>query len=170
MQVPVMSGVIVRRLLVNYRVAADVIAQHLPAPFRPQLVDGSAVAGICLIGLRDVRPRGFPAGFGLASENAAHRVAVEWDEAGITRQGVYIPRRDTNSRLNVAVGGRLFPGVHHRAAFSVHEHGERVAVALESADGKTRVSVEGEVTTSLPASSVFRSLEDASAFFQQPAQ
>src|SRR5215217_4728686 len=110
-----MEGVIARRLLVNYRVAPEVLARLLPAPFRPQVVGGWGVAGICLIGLRAVRPRGLPAALGLASENAAHRIAVEWDEGGAVRHGVYIPRRDTSSRLTTALGGRLFPGVHHRA-------------------------------------------------------
>lgn len=49
------------------------------------------------------------------SENAAHRIAVEWDFEGKTFEDVYIPRRDTNSFFNTLVGGRLFPGIHHRA-------------------------------------------------------
>lgn len=49
MQLPIIQGVIARRLLINYRVAPEVIARLLPAPFRPKLVDGMAIAGICLI-------------------------------------------------------------------------------------------------------------------------
>ena len=48
MRVPVLHGVIERRLLVNYRVAPDALADILPPPFRPKLVDGYAIAGICL--------------------------------------------------------------------------------------------------------------------------
>jgi hypothetical protein len=169
MQVPVMAGVIARRLLVNYRVAPAVLARLLPAPFRPQLVGEWGVAGICLIGLRAVRPRGIPAALGLASENAAHRVAVEWDEGGATRRGVYIPRRDTSSRMNAAVGGRLFPGVHHRARFTVRESADHIAVSLVSHDGRTHVGVEARVSDALPAASVFGSLAAASAFFERGA-
>jgi len=43
-----MSSVNERRLLVNYRVDPDVAATLLPAPLRPKLVNGWAVAGICL--------------------------------------------------------------------------------------------------------------------------
>ena len=46
-QIPVIQGVIERRILVNYRVDPAVLAAQLPAPFRPQLVDGWAMAGIC---------------------------------------------------------------------------------------------------------------------------
>src|SRR5690242_5724317 len=106
MKVPGLSGEIERRLLVNYRVDPDAIAAVLPPPFRPQLVNGYAVAGICLIRLGSMRPRPLPAWVGVRSENAAHRVAVEWDSPAGVRHGVYIPRRDSNSWLNVVVGGR----------------------------------------------------------------
>lgn len=164
-----MAGVIARRLLVNYRVAPDVLARLLPAPFRPQRVGEWGVAGICLIGLRAVRPRGVPGALGLASENAAHRIAVEWEEGGAVRRGVYVPRRDTSSWVNVAVGGRLFPGVHQRARFAVRESAAEVAVSLVSDDGATRVEVAGRESGALPADSVFDSLAAASAFFEHGA-
>ena len=163
-----MAGVIARRLLVNYRVSPDALARILPAPFRPQVVDGWGIAGICLIGLRDVRPRGLPGALGLASENAAHRIAVEWDdERGTTQRGVYIPRRDTSSRVNALLGGRLFPGSHHRARFTVDDAADRVSVSLVSDDGRTRVRVDGRIAEGWPADSVFGSLADASAFFER---
>ncbi|MGW6196941.1 hypothetical protein ACWF0M_12410 [Kribbella sp. NPDC055110] len=92
-----------RRLLVNYRVDSDALARMLPAPFRAQLVEGSPVAGICLIRLGAMRPAGVPRWAGLRSENAAHRMAVEWDDTdGAPRTGGYIPRRDSDSWTNVA--------------------------------------------------------------------
>lgn len=166
MGVPVMSGLIDRRILVNYHVDPDVLAAVLPAPFRPKLVAGTGMAGICLIRLKQIRPSFVPAPFGVSSENAAHRVAVEWDEAGEVRQGVYIPRRDTSSRLNTLVGGRLFPGVHHHARFRVEEDLDRLSVALDSDDGRTHVAVEGRVSADWPGTSVFRSAAEASAFFE----
>src|SRR6185437_15131365 len=93
MRLPVISGIIDRRILVNYRVDPLVLAKILPPPFRPQLVHGLGLAGICLIRLRDVRPRGLPAWLGVASENAAHRVAVEWNDGDQLRTGVYVLRR-----------------------------------------------------------------------------
>src|SRR4051812_30514761 len=103
---PVMQGIVQRRILVNFRVDPEVIQRQIPPPFRPQLVNGWAIAGICLIRLVQLRPRGIPAALGQASENAAHRVAVNWTESsGERREGVYIPRRDTGSPLNAIVGG-----------------------------------------------------------------
>ena len=169
MRVPVLQGVIQRRLLVNYRVAPDALDGILPAPFRPKLVDGYAIAGICLIRLANIRPRDLPAGLGLRSENAAHRIAVEWDADGHTHEGVYIPRRDSDSRVNVFVGGRVFPGVHRRAVFTVSESGDRLAVALRSGDDGMQVSIAGRIAQTLPSGSVFANLEEASAFFQKGA-
>jgi uncharacterized protein YqjF (DUF2071 family) len=165
MQLPVIEGTIARRLLVNYRADPATVAALLPAPFRPKLAHGLAVVGICLIRLEAVRPRGLPGPLGLASENAAHRIAVEWEERGETREGVYIQRRDTNSRLNTAVGGSLFPGVHHHARFTATETGERLALDIASDDGAVRVRVAGRTAEALPADSVFASLDEASAFF-----
>ena len=166
MRIPVVRGVIDRRILVNYAVDPEVLARTLPAPFRPKLHRGLGLAGICLIRLRDVRPRWLPSWLGIASENAAHRTAVEWDEGGSVREGVYIRRRDSSSRLNALVGGRLFPGVHHHARFTVKETATHFEVALHSDDGEVSVSVVGDVAAGLPAGSVFGSIDEVSAFFR----
>src|SRR5688572_23448880 len=94
MRLPRIRGVIDRRMLVNIRVDPEVAAKVIPAPFRPKLAGGYAVGGVCLIRLKQFRPTFLPAAIGIGSENAAHRFAVEWDHAGRTREGVYIPRRD----------------------------------------------------------------------------
>ncbi|MEM7308941.1 MAG: DUF2071 domain-containing protein [Planctomycetota bacterium] len=167
MKIPLMRGVIDRRILANFRIAPEVLARALPAPFRPKTVAGHGIGGICMIRLKELRPRAFPAFLGLTSENAAHRFAVEWDTDEGVREGVYIPRRDSSSRLSALLGGRLFAGVHHLARFDVREEGEAYSVALTSNDGETRVLVEGEVADSLPDGTAFGSLEEASGFFER---
>src|SRR5437763_12680055 len=168
MRIPVMRGVIERRILVNYRVRPDALAKVLPPPFQPKLVRGVGLAGICLIRLGHVRPALLPAWLGIASENAAHRAAVEWtDDTGRLCEGVYIPRRDTSSRLNALAGGRLFPGLHHHARFRVHEGGGCYQVEIDSDDGRTHLAVAGRVAGGLPAGSVFTSLEEAAEFFRR---
>ncbi|MCE9532212.1 MAG: DUF2071 domain-containing protein [Planctomycetes bacterium] len=166
MKIPVVHGIIDRRILVNYHVDPSVLVPLLPAPFRPKLVRGFGMIGICLIRLKKVRPKFIPSWLGISSENAAHRTAVEWDDDGEVREGVYVRRRDTNSRLNSLAGGRLFPGIHHHASFTVSESLDRFDVALHSDDGVTNMSVRSYRADRLPTSSVFHSLDDASAFFQ----
>lgn len=169
---PTIRGVIDRRMLVNYRVDPERLTRLLPAPFRPQLVNGWGLAGICLIRMKQIRPAFLPALFGISSENAAHRIAVEWDEpdssagAGGLRQGVYIRRRDSNSWINHLAGGRIFPGRHDFARFQVAETAEHLEVSLCSNDGATRMSVKARVAADLPAASIFHSLAEASDFFK----
>ncbi|HWX24356.1 MAG TPA: DUF2071 domain-containing protein [Vicinamibacteria bacterium] len=153
-------------MLINYRVDPEVLARVLPAPFRPKRIKDFGMAGICLIRLEGIRPLGVPLPFGLSSENAAHRVAVEWDDAGSVREGVFVRRRDSSSRLNAIVGGRLFPGIHHHAAFNVLDADGRIHVEMVSDDDDVRVKVEAEAPGELPRSSVFSSVPEASRFFE----
>lgn len=161
-----MSSVIERRLLVNYRVDPEVAASLLPAPLRPHLVNGWAVAGICLIRLGRLRPSWVPGWAGMHTENAAHRIAVEWDGTGGRHSGVYIPRRDSDSVATVLAGGRLFPGEHHYASFNVRETARDLHVAFASSDGAAQVSIDVHVAQRLQGSALFTGLRQASDFFR----
>jgi Uncharacterized conserved protein (COG2071) len=167
MKMLTMVGTIDRRLLLNYRIDPDVVARLLPRPFRPQQVKGFALGGVCLIRLKGVRPQGLPAMAGLTSEGAAHRFAVEWDDGEGLHRGVYIPRRDSSSWINVAVGGRLFPGAHHRARFAVDESAGAYRVEMKSDDGEVYVQVAAREAPALPGDSVFRAIEEARRFFEE---
>ena len=166
-RIPVIRGLIDRRILVNYRVRPDLLARMLPAPFRPKLINGSGIAGVCLIRLKHVRPKFLPAFLGLSSENAAHRFAVEWDDGGETKEGVYVPRRDTSSKINTLLGGRLFPGMQSHADFQIQEKDGHFRIELTSDDRHTHLLVEGNVADELPADSVFGTLANASDFLER---
>ena len=167
MRIPVITGVIKRRLLVNFRAPPEVAQRMLPAPFRPKLHLGHAIVGVCLIRLESLRPRGLPEMVGLSSENAAHRIAVEWiDRQGVGREGVFIPRRDTGSIFTRVTGGRLFPGEHHLARFKAAEEAGRISLEVDSMDGEVKVRIVGRETGGWPASSCFSSVQDSSAFFE----
>lgn len=171
MDVPAVRGVIDRRILANYRIDPDALDAVLPAPFEPWTVDGYGVGGICLIRMTEMRPPGVPAAFGMRSENAAHRIAVEWDAGdggeGERRRGVYVPRRDTDSWLQVLFGSRLFSGRYSHASFETEEDGDRYAVEMTSDDGEANVAVDGRVADELPADSVFPDRHAASEFFRR---
>jgi len=140
-----------RRILVNFRVDPEVMQRQLPGRFRPKLHAGAAIAGICLIRLEQIRPAHLPGFMGLSSENAAHRIAVLWeDEQGGAREGVFIPRRDTDSVLNQLAGGRVFPGEHHAAHFQVTNAGDKIDLSMKSTDGEVAVQVQGKVVAKLP--------------------
>jgi len=114
-----------------------------------------------------MRPKLMPEIIGISSENAAHRIAVLWDdETGATREGVFIPRRDSDSQMNHLLGGRVFPGEYNQAAFKVVESEHAIDFSMRSKDGSVAVDIAGKIVDRLPQSSIFRSLDEASLFFQ----
>jgi len=166
MRMPAMVGTIDRRILINYQADPQVIARFLPPPFRPKLVNGKAIVGICLIRLKNIRPKGIPFNIGVSSENGAHRMAVEWTTQHEKKEGVYVPRRDTSSRLNFLAGGRVFPGVHHLADFTVTESNGNYTIAFKSDDG-TFLEIAAKETNAWSDESVFDDQACASEFFRQ---
>lgn len=162
------EATIERRLLVNYRIDPQVVARLLPGPFRPQLVSGFAVGGICFIRLRGIRPRGLPRALGLRTENVAHRFAVEWDDDSGPHVGVYVPRRDTSSRVSSWSGGCVFPGRYHLANFHVEEGFDAARIEVISRDREVLIEVDARQAENLE-SRLFDSLEDAVELFRRGA-
>jgi hypothetical protein len=167
-KIPSITGIIDRRILVNFTIDADIAKNIVPAPFSPKIFAGKAIAGICLIRLKYVRPKGLPSFIGIGSENGAHRIAVEWTEDGQVKEGVYIPRRDSSSLFNTLTGGRVFPGKHHKAKFDVREENGGYHVAFVSSDG-TSITVDARVADTFNKDSIFKDLDTASDFFKQGA-
>ena len=165
MILPRLHGFIERRILINYAADPGIVKNLLPPTFRPHLVNGKAILGVCLIRLRHLKPIGFPDLLGLSSENGAHRIAVEWDENGKVCSGVYIPRRDSSSVFNTFVGGRFFPGKHYKANFIVKEGDGEYSVRFKSSD-QTQTHIKARESTVFNPSSVFGNLETASQFFK----
>ncbi|WP_316836864.1 hypothetical protein [Pedobacter nutrimenti] len=87
MKIPIIHGHIDRRILINFTAEPTAVEKIIPFPFRPLIYKGRAIVGICLIRLKNIRPKGLPEFMGINSENGAHRIAVEWDENGKTKTG-----------------------------------------------------------------------------------
>lgn len=166
MKIPTIHGIIDRRVLVNFTADLDVVKKIIPSPFRPQNYEGKAIVGICLIRLKHIKPLGFPDFIGVSSENGAHRIAVEWDENGEVKQGVYIPRRDTSHWLNAMVGGRMFPGKHYLAEFNVNETDGKYHIGFKSSDN-TKILVEAKEVNTFNPNSIFKTLANVSDFFEK---
>lgn len=152
-------------MLVNYIAEPEFVEKILPKPFKPKLYNGKAIVGICLIRLKDIKPKGFPNFVGVNSENGAHRIAVEWEENGEIKEGVYIPRRDTNLKLNAIVGGRIFPGKHYYAKFNVKEQNHHYHLDFISSDNTT-IEIDAKLAQNFDENSIFKSIENVSNFFE----
>ena len=155
-----------RRLLLTYRVDPDVARTIVPAPFRPQIVDGSAVAGICLIALTELRPGWLQPRIGIATENSAHRFAVEWEEGEETRTGVYVTERHSSGVVPVIGGGRFFPGMQRRARFDIDESDTRFRVRMDAPEESVTADID---LTDEWESTLFPTIDAASDFYRAGA-
>jgi hypothetical protein len=172
---PAIASFIERRLLVNFRLDPETAARILPEGTEPLLRRGHAVGGICLIRLAGARRSGGPlpgladlAGrFGLRTEIAVHRIATVWPGPDGPEHGVYIPRRDTDSRISTLTAGLFLPGEHHLARFEVEESPERLRIGFRSADGSAHAQVQALLADRLQGSALFADLDEASAFVRE---
>jgi hypothetical protein len=167
MKIPIIHGVVRRRLLVNYRVDAGVMRDWLPDPFEPLLHRGWAVAGVCLIRVEQMPRTLARFGRGLGNENAAHRVAVRWPEGSEVHEGVYVCSSHTDSLLGHLARRAVLPGEQHRARFRVRDDGREIGLSMRSADRGLVVEFAGHATAAMPPASIFGSTREASVFFER---
>jgi hypothetical protein len=106
-----------------------------------------------------------PAFLRITSENAAHRFLVKYKDGDKEIQGVYIPRRDTDSMLNVLLAGKIFSWPHYSAHFQVDEANGNYTVAMQSKDSYSSLSVEAQLTNTFPSDSMFDCIDHASGCF-----
>jgi Uncharacterized conserved protein (COG2071) len=60
MKIPKIKGLIDRRILINFTADPKFVEKIIPFPFRPKIYKDKAIVGICLIRLKNVRPKGLP--------------------------------------------------------------------------------------------------------------
>jgi len=164
---PVLEGVIARRVLLNYRADPAVVRHRVPAPLELVMHNGAAVVGVCLIRLERLRVKGSPALFAIAAENMAHRVAVRYPTANGWREGVFIWRRETDKTVIALLGGRLFPGLHEAAEFKIVDTGRLVVFDVRTTGGVADVSLVAERAPEWEPTGLFGSLGEASEFFRR---
>jgi uncharacterized protein DUF2071 len=164
---PVLEGVIARRILLNFRCDPAVAQKQLPSPLQVENHNGFAIVGICLIRLEKLRPKGLPAIVGLSSENMAHRIAIRYPSDTGERSGVFIWRRDTDQKIVQMLGGRAFPGPHGSAEFSVNDAGPEVEMTIKTGRSEADVDFSAKLSSEWSSTSAFQNFRDASEFFRK---
>lgn len=166
MRMPKLATTIDRRLFVTYRLDPELLDGILPPGFEPEVINGKAVAGICLIRLAHMRPKWFTPDLGFTVENVAHRIAIRYtDEAGDHRSGVFIPERHTSSKLAAGVGSALLPGIYKGGKFEVQE--DETSFDIEMRGKELAVEVKAQVVApTLWRSELFPSVDVASDFYR----
>jgi hypothetical protein len=162
---PVLEGIIARRILVNFRADPQVVRALVPAPLEVVTQAGAAVVGVCLIRLSQLRPKGLPGFVGIASDNMVHRVAIRSPTPEGPRDGVFVWQRHSDNALLTLLGGRLFPGAHHRARFHAVEDESGLTVEAFTGRSHSDISVSARRAPQWTPTPLFPTLETASAFF-----
>jgi hypothetical protein len=164
---PVLEGVIARRILLNFRADPAIVQRLVPPPLEIAQYRGFAIVGVCLIRLEHLRPKGIPSAFGVSSENMAHRVAIRYPAADRMRPGVFIWRRETDQKMVQLFGGRLFPGVHGAAMFDVFEEADALRMNISTQNGEADVRFSARRAAHWPEQSLFSDLNQISEFFRK---
>lgn len=157
------TGLMARRLLVNWRIPLAIAQRVLPPALHPTPVNGYAIAGLCLVRLEQMRPHALPSVLGFASENLAVRMGVQWNTATGLQKSVLIFRRETASGLNSILGHYAGYGLHHRAKFQV---ADSLAHTNISVHGAHTAHVSARPSTDIHNGSAFESMAHAEQFFR----
>ncbi|MCZ6572257.1 MAG: DUF2071 domain-containing protein [Planctomycetota bacterium] len=119
----------------NYAVPQEALATLLPAPLEPELHKGCAWIQVLVSSLRDLRPRGAPALFGVNFYQISYRAAVRYRGAdGAWRRGGFFARSDTNNEVMRTIGNRLAEFRFHdfgAATMSLLRQGEQLIVGVD---------------------------------------
>jgi hypothetical protein len=128
---------VLSRLLVVYRLAPQALAELLPAPLKPRLVQGYAVAAACYThlgsALRRNEERNSAKRRAGGSDHLGYRFAVE--RADGTR-ATWIARRETSSWFEARCGAKLLRGEYGRSKFRVEESPFGVELRVEGERGE----------------------------------
>lgn len=150
-------GTIRRRLLVNAWADPDEVESHLPTGLRPHVGStGGVIVGCCMIEIADIRPWPLPAAAGVDVRAAAHRISVDVGPESAPRTAVYVPGRNTDSKLTIAAGGRVFPGVHKSARVSVKDETDELSWSISNySNGGSAfdITTTADLSNAAPASS-----------------
>jgi uncharacterized protein YqjF (DUF2071 family) len=152
----------------NYAVDPDALSALLPAPLEPELHRGTAWVQLLVSRLREMRPQGAPALFGVSFHQASYRAAVRYKNArGAYRRGGYFIRSETDHTVMRTIGNALVEFRFHdfgRADMSLAREGSRLALKVAPTDAPPHGGVDVEIDTrdgqSPPSASVWRSLEE----------
>jgi uncharacterized protein YqjF (DUF2071 family) len=154
----------------NYAVDPAALAPLLPAPLAPELHRGSAWVQVLVSSLRDMRPQGLMALFGVNFYQISYRAAVTYRSVdGSTRRGGYFVRSDTNHEVMRAVGLSLKEFKFHEfgeAKMTMVRHGSRLSIGVDPdarAPGGKLVGVfDTRPLAGPPPGSVWSSVDDLS--------
>lgn len=126
-------GTIRQRVLLTYRVDEAWLQRQLPPGFAPTVVDGAALAGICVLRWQGLGPGLLPGRAGLAVDGVAERwFAHRLGHAHVP--GVVIPRRWMGSRGAAAMTRTIAGGEAVPSGLAFNRHGDDLRIRTTDRD------------------------------------
>jgi len=155
-------------LVLTYALPADRLAELIGPGLEIDAYDQWGFLAIALVQTEALRPRGLPAWLGNDFFLSGYRIFTRFHRrSGPTLRGLRILRSDTDRR-RMAVLGNLFTHYHYRRArLDAHAAPGRLEIALRTARREADLHVVADLASRpapLPASTPFRTMEDALTF------
>jgi uncharacterized protein YqjF (DUF2071 family) len=153
---------------INYAVDPTALQRLLPPPLAPEIWKGSAWVQVLMSSLRDLRPQGLGALFGVSFYQVSYRAAVTYsDGGGAPRRGGYFVRSETNHPVMRTVGNALSEFKFHDfglAEMVMLRDGDRLVLGVEPEAARPGGRIFGKLDTrplaAAPPGSVWGSLEE----------
>ena len=152
---------------INVAVAPEALRPLLPAPLEPEVFHGSAWVQVLISRLRDMRPQGTLALFGVNFHQVSYRAAVRYrSRSGALRRGGFFVRSETDNAVMRAVGNALAEFRYHDfglAEIALRRSGHRLDVSVKppprSPGGLVSASLDTSRDHGPPPGSVWGSLD-----------
>lgn len=164
MMFPELVGNAQRQILVNYRTQPDFLFPHLPTGFAPLTHEGWGFAGIKLVSLKELRPKGWPRLLGMSVDFVSFRILAKWrTPENIVRSGSVELWRECSSKVALKTSQKYFDGrlIHSTMFFRDDAGLYRIVGSSEDAE----YEFEGRRADRLPRDSAFIRAADARDFF-----
>lgn len=153
---------------INFAVHPDALAPLLPAPLEPEIFHGSAWVQVLISRLRDMRPQGTLALFGVNFHQVSYRAAVRYrSRDGAYRRGGFFVRSETDNAVMRAVGNALTEFRYHDfglAEIALQRSGHRLDISVNpvhrAAGGQVAASLDTSRDHGPPPGSVWRNLNE----------
>ncbi len=162
-----MVGTVVRRFLISYPVAPEVLSEHVPPGAELAAHEGLAWVSACFVQVDHMRPNIFPKFAGMSFQYLIHRTRARLPfPDGKLREAVLVLEPNINRPLLRSLGSLLTGFGFRTRAIEFTEEDEHWRIRMASNDELLYDATIGtsSCSESIPAGSRFPTIQEAEAF------
>lgn len=148
-RLPPVRALVKERIIFTYRLPPEHLKKLLPVPWlMPQLVDGSAIASVCVLRLSNIVPGQVPTFLGARSISTARRYGV-LDQRNEGSPAVFVTERTTSSVLGSFLTAVGFSARHQHLPTRIRRDGHSSLITLGKEKFRARVTPAQHWSSSL---------------------